>query len=76
MAGPKNIAGGSGRVAMLHAAAEKELTAELAMFEASMYRRDDQAMQNHRERAQAILDTILDLKHEQWVLLCRENGLG
>lgn len=70
-----NIGKGSGRAAMLFIAAEKELTAEVALFEAAMYRRDDKAMQSHRERAQAILDTMLDLKLEQWTLACRENGL-
>lgn len=67
---------GSGRAGLLVIAAEKELAAEISLFEASMFRRDQGAMQRHRERAQAVLETILDLKAEQWVLACRENGIG
>lgn len=67
---------GSARTAMLVVAAEKEFSAEIGLFEASLYRGDQPAMQHHRERAQAVLDTLLDMKAEQWVLVCREYGIG
>ncbi|MCC0013672.1 MAG: hypothetical protein H6877_10180 [Rhodobiaceae bacterium] len=66
---------GSGRAGLLVVAAEKELAAEISLFEASLFRRDQDGMQRHRERAQAVLETILDLKAEQWVLVCKENGI-
>lgn len=70
-----NISNGSGRAGMLAVAAEKELASEIAAFEAALYRRDDVDMEIHRERARAVLDTILDLKAQAFVLACQENGL-
>lgn len=66
----------SARAGLLVLAAEKELAAEIGLYEASLYRGDQQAMQHHRERAQAVLDALLDMKAEQWVLVCREHGIG
>lgn len=66
---------GSGRTGVLVVAAEKELAAEISLFEASMFRRDQEGMQRHRERSQAVLESILDLKAEQWAQACKENGI-
>lgn len=55
-------------------AAERELYAEIALFEVAMYRGDEATMQARRERCAAMLDSLLDLKRQTYETAVREMG--
>ncbi len=64
----------SRRASILACAAEKELPALIALFEAAVYREEVMGQEALRLKAQTALDTILDQKKAAWELALRECG--